>query len=452
MEKPSYFSSADSCGFVSNASSPSASEPASTATTPPSAWRCDGNADHAKEAHAFFSDLTNYVGIGCLIFCELLADEEHIEKPRWLEVTQLPPLAAFDGSLYAHVQSLSAAGWIKVLWSPSVDDPQFQIYRIYVLPHDAGHRFVDRRSRVLSQAIEGLLTVLDVSRSTWDGHYVSQDGAAAERFDPWATQEDGSLFWMFNKLPSPKPCPSEIHERYAREALEDLLDPANCTPGLKTPLYPYQRQSAGLMLQRESTTKLELDPRLEKRTGPDGLSYFYSARDSTILRQPRYYEACKGGVLGESMGSGKTIMCLALILATKKHFPKIPPRWSRSVSRPKTGSLASMAISSINRKSIPWQVEFQRITAATGDDMSGCRQRLEAEPASYEITKEPQRWNRATVIPPPETITLAATTIVVVPHNLLRQWKSEIAKHTEDDTLNVLVMEDPKKPLPGPGM
>lgn len=452
MEEDIYGSSAESHFSPANASSPSASERTSVATTPSSASSHHDDGDKAKEARAFFSDLNNYLGIGCLVFREILAEEDHLTKCNWREVNQLPLLSAFDGSIYSQVQSLSAAGWIKMLWSPSVEDPQFQIYRVYVLPFDAGHRFVDRKSRALAQSLEGLLTALDVSSWTWSGCCSVQHAETSSKFDPWASREDGSLFWMFNKIPSPNPCPKNVEERYAREALEDLLndEPKSAMPGLQTTLHPYQRRSAGLMLERESISKLDLDPRLEERTAPDGTVYYYSARDVTILRHPRYYEACKGGVLAESMGSGKTLICLALILATKKYFPKIPPRWNRPITRPSVASLASMAISSINRKSVPWSVEFERIAAATGEDMSGCRQRLEAEPASYEIMREPQRWNRATVIPPPDQVMLAATTLVVVPHNLLRQWQNELKKHVEEGALDVLVMENSKTPLPAP--
>ena len=450
MEEDTYGSSAESYLSPAHTSSPGASEPISAATTPPSASSHNFEDAKAIEAHAFFSDLSNYLGVGCLVFREFLADAEHLTTSNWQEVSQLPLLPAFDGSIYAHVQGLVAAGWIKVLWSPSVEDPQFQIYRIYVLPFDAGHRFVDRRSRILSSSLESLIVRLNVSAEVWNGLCKSDETADSDHFDPWATREDGSLFWLFNKIPSPRPHAELVQERYAREALEDLLDPGHALPGLKTPLYPYQRRSAGLMLQRESTSKLELDPRLEPRISPDGTVYYYSARDCTILRQPRYYEACKGGILADSMGYGKTLMCLALILATKKHLPKIPPNWNKPVSRPSVGSLASMAISSINRKSVPWQVEFERIASATGDDMNGCRRKLEADPPAYEIIKEPQRWNRATVIPPAERMVLAATTLVVVPHNLLRQWQNEMRKHIEEGVLNVLTMEDSKKSLPDP--
>jgi hypothetical protein len=43
---------------------------------------------------------------------------------------------------------------------------------------------------------------------------------------------------------------------------------------------------------------------------------------------------------------------------------------------------------------------------------------------------------------------LTSATLIVVPRNLCSQWQSEILKHVEVDALNVLVMDDLKKPLP----
>ena len=108
------------------------------------------------------------------------------------------------------------------------------------------------------------------------------------------------------------------------------------------------------MLQRESiSSSLALDPRLERRTAPDGSTFYYGPRDLLFLRHPRYYEPCRGGILAETMGLGKTVIMLSLILATKSHVPKVPTAYSFPPKRPRVSSLANMAISNTNRKSIP---------------------------------------------------------------------------------------------------
>ncbi|KAK3691889.1 hypothetical protein LTR37_018382 [Vermiconidia calcicola] len=373
--------------------------------------------------------------------------EDDQDGGEWRDIAQLPPLSAFDEGLYAHVQKLTSFGWIRIFSRRASAEPRYSILRIYILPFDVGLRLVDRQSNTLNLALRSLVGELDVSTDAWDGFYAPRK---AKKFDMWATEEEGSLFWMFNRLPSLTPSVGLVKEKYAREALEDLLDPASLLPGLKTQLYPYQRRSAGLMVQREAVASLELDPRLEHRIAPDGSSYYYSARDMTFLRHPRYYEASRGGVLAETMGLGKTLICLATILATKDHLPKIPAPYSMRPVRPSVARLADIAISATNRKSIPWKVEFRRIRHATGDEMVSCREKLMQSPASYEIPIPPTRWNRKTIEPPPKKMTLAPTTIIVVPRNLCKQWQSEIKKHVHKDVLRVLVMDDTKKALPLP--
>ena len=407
-----------------------------------------GSSGLLDEATAFLSDLDNYLPLGCLIFEDIV---EELAEDRgsgiWRNVTQLPSNLAFDVSFYSRVQRLAAAGWIRISSSRSTANPRFLVFRIYVLPFDIGNKFVQRRSKRLEDALGSLLEAVDVSADTWQGNYVPEK---AKKFDTWATTDEGSLFYMFNKLPSPSPSIQLLKEKYAREAMEDLLDPVSALPGLNTRLYPYQRRSAALMLQRESVSTLELDPRLEQRFAPDGSIFYFGARGLLFFRQPRYYDACKGGVLAETMGLGKTVICLALILATKHHPPKVPAPYDTPPKRPTVGSLTDMATSAIHRNSVPWRVEFDRIRHATGEDMQSCCRRLEQTPASYEVPRDVVRWNRNTVQPPPKKMTLSPTTLIVVPHNLCKQWQSEIQKHVDLDFLRILVMDNPKKALPPP--
>ena len=426
----------------------------SSATSPLSQRSCyspkeelNGESSPSNEAASFLSDLDNYLPLGCLCFEDLAEFHDDQSTGVWSDITQLPPLLAFEETLYSHLHKLASSGWIRIFSARSYADPRYLIFRIYILPFDVGLRFIDRQSKRLYLALENMIVELDISSDAWNGNYIPE---SACKFDMWASRDEGSLFWMFNNLPSPSPSVGLVKEKYAREAMEDLLDSEFELPGLKTQLYPYQRRSAGLMLQRESISTLDLDPRLEQRTAPDGSTYYFGARDLAFLRYPRYYEACKGGVLAESMGLGKTVICLALILATKDHPPLVPTPYNLPPTRPSIASLTDMAISAVNRKSVPWRVEFQREKLANHDDLANCRKKLEQNPAAYEIPVEPMRWNRKTILPPPKKMTLASTTIIVVPRNLCKQWQSEIQKHVDADILRILVIEDSKKALPPP--
>ena len=403
----------------------------------------------STEAQAFLSNISNYLALGCLKYQDVANNTVASESSnsdrgdQWQDL----PLTASDFPLEPHLMKLTAAGWTRVQIGQSTRDSRYTICRIYILPGDVGLRFFDRENRRLIAALESLVAAVDVSPETWSGRY--SEGVQAG-FDTWATCDEGSLFYMFNKLPSPRPDPKLVREKYAREAIEDLLDLSHVSAliGLKTPLYPYQRRSAALMLQRESVSTLMLDPRLEPRTAPDGSSFYFGPRELLFHRNPRYYEASRGGILAETMGLGKTLICLSLILATRHHLPQVPAAYGLPLVRTETASLADMAISAINRKSVPWKIEFERIKHASQEDMSSCAQRLENDPPRYVIPVEPARWNRKTVIPPPQKKTLASTTIIVVPRNLCKQWHSEIQKHVDESVLRILLMEEPKSVLP----
>jgi len=422
--------------------------PSSASSLSATPSRCGaGRANLSEEAADFLSDLKNYMPLGCLCFEDFIKTEEHSDQAHWVDVTVFPELPSSSALLGVHVNKLMEAGWIRLHSRRSRCNRHFVILRVYILPWDVGQRFVDRHDKKLWLALECLISEIDPSPEAWNGLYEKNK---ATKFDMWATADQGSLFYMFNKLPSPAPSPEAVDERYAREALEDLLDPQSALSGLKTTLYPYQRRSAGLMLQRECVSSLGLDPRLERRTAPDGSRYCYGPKDLLFLRHPRYYEACRGGILAETMGLGKTVILLSVILATKYHLPKVPAAYNVPSRRSIVPRLADMAIANINRKSVPWKVEFDRIRHATGNDMASCVRRLSALPPSYDIPIPVQRWNRKTIQPPDKKMALASTTLIVVPRNLCKQWHSEIAKHVEEGMLRVLVMEDLRRALPPP--
>ena len=391
----------------------------------------------SQEADAFFGDLSNYLAIGCLCFEDFTLSASQPEPAEWRDISDEPLVFACDNVLSINLEKLASARWIRIHSRPSNTDPRYVILRLYILPFDVGLRYIDRQNKRLHTAMESLIGDLDVSTDTWSGSYTPEK---AIKFDVWATSEDGSLFWMFNKIPSPAPSVNVVKERYAHDAVDYLLDPDFLIPGLRTQLYPYQRRSAGLMLQKESVSELQLDPRLECRIAPDGTEYFYGARDLSFLRHPRYFEACRGGILAETMGLGKTVICLALILATKDHPPKMPAQYNVPLRRKSTASLFDIAVSNIHRKSIPWKLEMADI------DLTGNFKKLDS-PATYEVSMPRVRRNRNTTIPPAKLMLLANTTLIVAPQNLTKQWTSEIHKHTEAG-LRVLVMDNPKTALP----
>jgi hypothetical protein len=260
-----------------------------------------------------FRDIHRYIPLGCLRLEHPISTPLDTGSPisDWIELQFLDLPQELKLLIGSAATNLLEARWIRTFLHcpPAIEDNGGRIVRVYLLPEDWGRKTISRHSERLKSAVRDLLQQIDVSGHVWKGHHMDEE---AVHFDPWASAEDFSLFYLFNKLPSPNPCPGQIKSRYARAAIEELLDSASPTAwedfytqppfgGLKTRLYPYQARSASLMIQREAAPQLQLDPRLEMRVGPTGDKFYFSARDGSFLQEPRFYETSRGGILAETM-------------------------------------------------------------------------------------------------------------------------------------------------------
>jgi SNF2 family DNA or RNA helicase len=319
--------------------------------------------------------------------------------------------------------------------------------RVYVLPDDVARGTVDRDHSSLRKALHSLLNKIDISKATWKGEWsehpdvVHIDSSLDRR-----AKDEPSLFYLFNTLPSPKPDSSIVTHKAAKYGIDQIL--ANDVEGLKADMYLYQRHSAAMMLQKEAQPAHIIDPRLRHMVDQRGITWYCDTDSGLCLREPRRYEAAKGGVLAETMGLGKTLICLALILATKDISSQIPVECSVGTIpvREKTGSLLDMVASTIGRHGIPWKSEFTRL-AAEGYEFPACREALKKGVGYYYLhPPAPARATRNPIVTPPRKIFLTTATLVVCPSNLVQQWRAEIQKHTTG--LKVLFRNSMKDPIP----
>lgn len=283
---------------------------------------------------------------------------------------------------------------------------------------------------------------------TLDDHpepYLPKDACVTDR-----NAKVESMFYIFNTLSSPQPNPDVIADQYKREGAEDILN--NDILGLKTPLYPFQQESAAMMIQRECspTHNLAIDCLLLQ--GPTGQKFYYNAKEGTWSLQPVTCPEPAGGVLAETMGYGKTIICLATILATRGCWAEIPEGREQAVTPGKRGmrSLFEICANTVRVKQIPWKNHFS-ILKSQGLYHENCIARLQKESWGYWDQRSFLAGQRRSirVTQHPEFIRVSSATLIVVPPNLLRQWQQQIEKHTDNNhALDVLVLARESSTIP----
>lgn len=409
--------------------------------------------DNAKRR--FLDDLSNYIPVGSFVAsCPRSPPGEGEELEQWSDETWTEserPIYELDQTSpkYGFIFSmLLSHGWARLFVKVHKDNPKLFTIRVYILPDDVGRRYIDRNLPTKDperKYLMDLMLSLDISDEAWKGDMVREQYQPLRTInDPRSNDihDEGSLFYLFNTITSPDPKFSRVQCPYSREAVSSLLGDSSELDGLRTSLYPYQRRSAATMIMREAEPARILDPRLEPFEGPEGRTFYYDKETGVLLRDKRTYEEARGGVLAETMGHGKTLICLAAILATKGHWPRVPPEYSigRNPIRPKVGTLAEMAAAAIGRNQIPWRAYFQDLSKA-GEHHETIISLLEENIGSYVVPPPPSGRTRHQPSVKGQTIQLCTATLVVVPLNLFTQWQSEMALHIEPGAQKILLVQ-----------
>ncbi|KAI1094274.1 SNF2 family N-terminal domain-containing protein [Rostrohypoxylon terebratum] len=344
---------------------------------------------------------------------------------------------------------LWASRWIQMSFRQISEPDSIGRIRIYVLPQD-----VDRSIMVvkndLTRATSSLFSKLDYSRDYWNGETGTTYQGHPTPHDQ-ELLEDNSLLTMFNNVPSPNPHPEIEQNPDTRDGMECLLQ--SDIPGIKTKLFPYQGRSAALMLQREENPQRIIDPRFQSLLDQDGKTWYFDSVSGIVLREPRYYDGVRGGILAEEMGTGKTLICLALIVSTKNEPTKVPETCVAETTPRTKASLLDMAAAAANKHSIPWKPFFQIYATQHGREYRRCTEALlkPENRAFYKIQNasiERRRSNRSTPNSAvPKEVFLSCVTLVVAPNNLVKQWQDEIKKHTTGLKVLVLVEKEGLPPV-----
>lgn len=341
-------------------------------------------------------------------------------------------------------QDLTEAEWIR-LEKVITQDNHYSAVRVYILPDDVDNGRVDRSSVYLQQRKKELLAILDFSAKTWNGEpnndmpksLPALSAAALAALGDGDDGEGTSLLKIFNSIPSPNPDIEIIGDKYDRDVMSELL--TSTVNGVTTEMYPYQCRSAALMYQKEVSPMQFLDPRLIEVLDQSGSAYYYDSVEGNVLREGRYYDQIRGGILAEEMGAGKTLICLALIAASRDRTARVPDIYQGNnvTVRPRVGSLMDMAAAVATKHANPWKRDIPYLHKSKLDA-------LNRNPGWYYLprfeSRRPVR-GQSNLDFCAKKIYLSHTTLVIVPSNLLEQWLQEIRKHTEGLKVHVMASD-----------
>ncbi|KAG0338524.1 hypothetical protein BG000_003814 [Podila horticola] len=284
------------------------------------------------------------------------------------------------------------------------------------------------------------------------------------------------LIDIYTEMPSPQPTNivdplSNKVDNTVQKLLDSILD-LDAPEGMRTKLYEYQKRSIWKMLKRELCPGYILDPSLIPMKDMENNNYFidYSYPGLGVYRTPtKKWDDVRGGILCEDMGTGKTCICIALILHTRYQFSTPPSPFTRLHSElapfvpskinvddasdllpqmvlpPLTliPTLKDLAAASIKIHGIEYRRFEDYISASTFE-------LLEEFPVFYLHTDNVQIRSSRVKSLNPMKIYISSATLVIVPANLIDQWCNEINKHTRDFALKLLVLTSSDKNIPEP--
>lgn len=393
---------------------------------------------------------SQYIAIGSIGFTK---EDRAIEDETW-ELLKSKPWHSLYSLLYPEPGTDALAGQVPALrrargFQACVDLVEGQwaymeigisprdltsgILRVYLLPDDVERALVDRSSPKLWARRRQIISQLDFSSEAWnhERHPSPGSGPTIIKRKDAAEEEPSSLLELFNQMPSPAPDATSLKDPHARRQANNILQ--GKIPGLLADLHPHQRRSVVTMLLKECQPGKMEDPRLQAVRCPDGSAIYLDSVSGEVCLEQRWYDEVRGGILAEEMGSGKTLICLALILATLD-TPSVPPElYQPEVPiRERVGSLCDMAASCATRHSVPWKSYFGKNSEFESITSSNVFKR---NPGYYLVPPPaPRRSLRlsssSVYVQPPKTMYLSTTSLVIVPNNLLAQWQDEIRKHT----------------------
>ncbi|KAG0271414.1 hypothetical protein BGZ95_000776 [Linnemannia exigua] len=356
-------------------------------------------------------------------------------------------------------------------------------------PISYGHHSGNKHGRKAVEKAEAkkalTLVLLNMNVDPWSfhNHTMDADPTGTGKQPPTTTlfpnDTNKRLIDIYNEMPSPRGSDdpyldqpirmlSKATERHLQEAIE-----RDSPRGMRTKLYQYQKNSLWKLLRRELCPDLLLDPLTITLQDMNGEPYYLDLadKDPYISRRPTtLWEDIPGGIICEDMGTGKTCLCIALILHTLHQssrpsaeepaallcdlIPSTPSATSvdsdfREFVLPKGMAIPSLrdyAAATIRTKAVNYRHARDFINPDLMDLLDSSLIYYNEEISLEQNRQSRSRQQKTTDLP--VEVYLSSATLVIVPANLVDQWRNEINKHTEDGALKVFTFTNSSQEFP----
>ncbi|KAF8559866.1 hypothetical protein OG21DRAFT_1402064 [Imleria badia] len=334
--------------------------------------------------------------------------------------------------------------------------------RVYLIPNDLPnvHGKLHRRPKTVvkkaQRHMHNIVPLIERNDGLWDADEASLN-VSQEHFLP-SHIDNRTMAEIYSDLPSPVLGPA-MNEN---AGLAHRVASGDAIWGLRTTLYGYQRHSVAVMLHKESSTSLVPDPLYIPVSCMSGTRFYIQPSTMTVLQECPTFSSSRAGILCEELGTGKTVMIIALVLANATqlaepvesadkrpvmtplayhHFPSTEHTLARE--RAGLGQKAIQRVPSLVELLVHY---FSSLRVTMGrpaftDELEATHlwpfirankafyHQYNADPVA-EALERPNR--RAVPNLGPRTMYLSSATLVIVPLTLLGQWKTEIDKHCHD--------------------
>lgn len=277
----------------------------------------------------------------------------------------------------------------------------------------------------------------------------------------YRTEQPASLLEVYNGLDDPDPATILSASSEVNAMLRDILT-EDAPEGMSSRLYDFQKACLWKLASRELVPQRMSDLTYCRRTSVADWdrTYFTDSNHLVWNTAPTYLEP-KSAIVAEGMGTGKTCICLALILVTRHKLAQVaygktsselstvrtaryetfPWNVHGSVPPQRPPTLRELALDALMCNNHHAALSKEPKLAVFGLPLHGDLPYLWEEPLNKgrEDTRSSTNHRRK--------IYISAATLVIVPDILVAQWLDELAKHVKLGALTY-VKVDKNSPIP----